>query len=76
MRETDPYKKLKLTPITGRKLETHQIKQSCALREMVTQIPGVKNWRGNAFYQLTNEEEDITDDKELILQNKVNLGLI
>ena len=25
------------------------------------------SWRGHVFYELTDEEEDITDDKELIL---------
>ena len=71
MRESDLCKKLKLKPITGRSLKTYKIDKSCALVEMVTQLQGVKNWRGNAFYQLTNEEEDITDDKDIILQKQV-----
>ena len=68
----DPLKQLKLKQIKGRKIRTFKVTQNCSLREGFENFePKITSWKGHVFYELTDEEEDITDDKELILQKKV-----
>ena len=66
--DSELFKQLKLKEITDRKFTTFEVTQDCTLQECFEkQTP-----RSNVFYELlTNEKEDITDDKELILQKKV-----
>lgn len=74
--EIQTKKQLKLKLITDRKLKVHPIEQSCELREFVTELLDVKFRKGHAFYELTNEKEDIHEDKELILLYEVYITQI
>lgn len=71
--KSDLIKRLKLRPLltASKSFKTYKVKKSCALRELVPNLPGVKVWRGNAYYELTDEEEDISEDKKLIIQKTV-----
>ena len=42
------------------------------LRDFIENLdPKMTFWSGCAFYELTDEEENISEDKELIFQKKV-----
>ena len=73
--ETDTLKtQLKLKVITDRKFQQYSVDQNCALREyMERQQQKIEYWKGYVYYELTDEDEDISQDKELILQKKVTI---
>ena len=66
---------LKLKLITDRKLEVYPVEQNCELREFVTELLNIKFRKGHAFYELTHEKEDVSEDKELIILYKVYMTL-
>ena len=72
---TDTLKtQLKLKVITDRKFQQYLVDQNCALREyMERQQQKIEYWREYVYYELTDEDEDISEDKELILQKKVTI---
>ena len=63
---------LKLKLIPSKKVEICEVHQSCELRDLITKWkPQVKSWRGCIFYELTEKEEYISKDKNLIFQEMV-----
>ena len=74
--EIQTKKQLKLKLNTDRKFEMHPIEQNCELREFVRKQLNVEFRKGHAFYELTNEKEDIPEDKELILLYEVYITQI
>ena len=43
---------------------------------MERQQQKIEYWKGYVYYELTDEDEDISEDKELILQKKVTIMYI
>ena len=73
--EIQTKERLNLKLITDRELEVHSVKQNCELREFVRKELNIKVRKGHAFYELTHEKEDVSEDKELIILYKVYMTL-
>ena len=70
--EGDLKRRLKLNSVTGRTLKCYQVEKNCMLKDFIKNLgPKMIFRRGCAFYELTSEEENVSEDQELILQKKV-----
>lgn len=48
---------------------------SCELREYVHMM-NIDDWRGHVYYELTDEEECISKENEIIIWNKLKVMLL
>ena len=66
--------KLKLKLITDRSFKKLDIEQNdSSLREAIEYTGSKKFKRGHAYYEFIHDKENISEDKELIFMNKVDL---
>ena len=63
--------KLKLQLIKDRRVEKLDIKENCKLREAI-EYRNKKFKRGHTYYEFVHDQENISEDKELIFMNKVD----
>ena len=50
----------------------HYIDRDCEIQEYITNTLGAEFRRGHAYYEFTNEVENILEGKEVLLQDKKN----
>ena len=53
-------------------LKLHKVRRYCELRQYVTETLSVEFKRGHTYYEFTNEVENISEGKEVLLQDKTN----
>ena len=66
----------KLKLVTERDFQVYHVEKDYELREFIEQEIEKEFQRGYVYYELTDEMEDISEDKEIIFQNKVTSIII
>ena len=68
--------KLNLKEITDRTFRYHKVYKGCSLREAVKHQLDVEFKEGHAFCEFLHEEEEITEENEIIFWHKVIMYII